>query len=185
MRRAWWEEVSVVRLERAYLLRLRSMALRTWKSLVSRHRSWSSQSRGYTGKGSFTILSVAPPTTRTRRSKQTADIISPLKHPTVSACFPTLSSVLKPSLPSSRMQIGSNKGRTSGSADMYRPRKYSRYPQGELGRLEEMKSREADSSSPHSLNNNDEEIQQLRTRIDQLSLVEKGYVFVLWNRSVC
>jgi hypothetical protein len=48
-----------------------------------------------------------------------------------------------------------------------------------------MKSREADSPLPCSLNNNDEEIQQLRTRIDQLSLVEKGYMFVLWNRSVC
>lgn len=68
---------------------------------------------------------------------------------------------------------------------MYRPRKYSRYPQGELGGQEKMKSREADSPWPRSLNNNDEEIQQLKTRIDQLSLVEKGYVFVLWNCSVC
>jgi hypothetical protein len=158
------------------------MALRTWKSLVSRHHTWSSQSKGNTRKRSFTILSVPPPTTRTRRSKKTADIISPLKHPTVSAYFPTLSSVLKPSLPSSKIQIGTEKGQRRNT---YRPRKYSRYPQGELGGLEKMKSREADSPLPCSLNNNDEEIQQLRTRIDQLSLVEKGYVFVLWNRSVC
>lgn len=45
------------------------------------------------------------------------------------------------------------------TADMFRPRKSSRHTQGELNGLEEMKSREADSSWPHSVNNNDEEIE--------------------------
>jgi hypothetical protein len=49
---------------------------------------------------------------------------------------------------------------------MFRPRKYSQYTQGELNGLKEMKSREADSSWPHSVNNNDEEIQQLGNQMD-------------------
>jgi hypothetical protein len=52
------------------------------------------------------------------------------------------------------------------TADMFRSRKYSQYTQGELNGLKEMKSREADSSWPHSVNNNDEEIQQLGNQMD-------------------
>jgi hypothetical protein len=68
---------------------------------------------------------------------------------------------------------------------MFRPRKYSRYTQSQLHGLEEMKSRKADSSWPHSVNNNDEEIKQLRIQMDRLLLTQRGYMSVVWNGSVC